>query len=86
MRSSAGSLPGTTEWGPTIDADLCNGCRTCIDFCHKGVFEFRDDKVWVVQKTACVTGCSHCSTLCEQGAITFPSLDDLRRMRAEAKG
>ena len=36
------------DWGPTIEAELCDGCRTCADFCHKGVFDERDGKVWVV--------------------------------------
>lgn len=75
----------TFPWGPTIDAELCDGCRTCADFCHKGVFEERDGKVCVVVKTNCVPGCSHCSTLCPQGAITFPSVEELKRWRAAAK-
>ncbi len=70
-------------WGPTIDEEACNGCRTCIDFCHKGVFEERDGKVRVVAMTNSVPGCSHCATLCEQGAISFPTIEDIRRWRAQ---
>ncbi len=44
------------DWGPTIEAELCDGCRTCADFCHKGVFEERDGKVWVVGKIELRTG------------------------------
>lgn len=29
----------------------------------------------------CVAGCSHCATLCEAGAISFPTTEDLRRAR-----
>ncbi len=74
----------TFEWGPTIDEQLCNGCRTCADFCHKGVFEERDGKVWVVVKTNCVPGCSHCGSLCEQDAISFPTVEDIKRWRAQS--
>ena len=80
------AAPPAFVWGPTIEAELCDGCRTCSDFCHKGVFAERDGRVWVVSKAACVPGCSHCATLCPQGAISFPTVDDLRRMRAAAQG
>ena len=57
------------------------GCRTCLEFCQNGVYALVDGRVRVVQRTACVAGCSHCSTLCEAGALSFPSLDDLRASR-----
>jgi NAD-dependent dihydropyrimidine dehydrogenase PreA subunit len=69
-------------WGPTIDAGACTSCRTCHDFCHQGVYGLEGDTVVVADKAACVPGCSHCATLCEQGAISFPSIEDLRRARA----
>lgn len=70
------------DWGPTIDETACrDGCRTCLDFCQNGVYDSVDGRLRVVQRTACVVGCSHCATLCEAGAISFPSLDDLRRAR-----
>jgi NAD-dependent dihydropyrimidine dehydrogenase PreA subunit len=69
------------EWGPTIDAAVCTGCGTCIEFCHNDVFAWADEKVIVAHKNNCVAGCSHCATLCEAGAISFPTLEDLRRAR-----
>lgn len=70
------------DWGPTMDETACrDGCRTCLDFCQYGVYDSVDGRVRVVQRSACVVGCSHCATLCEAGAISFPSLDDLRRGR-----
>jgi NAD-dependent dihydropyrimidine dehydrogenase PreA subunit len=74
------------EWGPTIDAEGCTGCGTCIDFCKNDVYRWSDDesKVVVGHKTHCVTGCSHCATLCEAQAIAFPTLEELKRARRGA--
>jgi NAD-dependent dihydropyrimidine dehydrogenase PreA subunit len=71
------------EWGPTVDARACTGCRTCIDFCHNDVYGWSDheDKVVVAFKTHCVPGCSHCATLCDAGAISFPMLEEIKRAR-----
>jgi NAD-dependent dihydropyrimidine dehydrogenase PreA subunit len=69
------------EWGPTLDADACSGCGTCIEFCHNDVYAWSADKVVVAHKTHCVTGCSHCATLCAEGALTFPTVADIKRAR-----
>jgi len=71
------------EWGPTIDADACTGCGACIDFCCNDVYRRNDgeSKVVVAHKPHCVTGCSHCATLCEAQAISFPTLEEIRRLR-----
>jgi NAD-dependent dihydropyrimidine dehydrogenase PreA subunit len=71
------------EWGPTIDAAACTGCGTCIDFCHHDVYAWSDDgsTVVVAHKTNCVPGCSHCGTLCEAQAISFPTLEEIKRAR-----
>ncbi len=74
----------TLVWGPTIESELCDGCRTCLEFCQQGVYGFSGDRVEVVHQDACIAGCSHCAGLCEKGAISFPSLEDYRRMRAQA--
>lgn len=72
------------EWGPTVDADACTGCAACSDFCRHDVYAWSDDRsrVVVAHKTNCVPGCSHCATLCETGAISFPTLEDIKRARA----
>ncbi len=71
------------DWGPTIDARLCTGCGTCIDFCHNDVYRWSDDEstVVVAHKTDCVPGCSHCATLCDAKAISFPTLEEIKRAR-----
>ena len=68
------------DWGPTIDEAVCReGCRTCLDFCKQGVYEWVDGNTRVVRRTSCIVGCSQCAGLCEAGAIAFPSLEDLRK-------
>ena len=69
------------EWGPTLDADACTGCGTCIEFCHNDVYAWAGDKVVVAHKDHCVAGCSHCATLCETEALTFPTVADIKRAR-----
>jgi NAD-dependent dihydropyrimidine dehydrogenase PreA subunit len=69
------------DWGPTLDADACTGCGICIGFCHNDVYAWEGDKVLVAHKAHCVTGCSHCATLCEAEALAFPTLADIKRAR-----
>ena len=71
------------EWGPTVNARACTGCGTCIDFCHNDVYRWAEDRsrVIVAFKTHCVAGCSHCASLCESQAISFPTLEQLKRLR-----
>ncbi len=68
-------------WGPTINRELCTDCGACIDFCQNSVYERVDGHVVVAQRSSCVAGCSHCATLCEPGALDFPSLKELRASR-----
>ncbi len=71
------------EWGPTIDAAECIGCGTCIGFCHNDVYRRSDDgsRAVVAFKTHCVAGCSDCATLCVAEAISFPTLEEIKRAR-----
>ena len=79
---SSGDTAGPFEWGPTIDESACHdGCRTCLDFCQNGVYAWVEGRVRVVQRSSCIAGCSHCSTLCDARALTFPSLEELRSSR-----
>jgi NAD-dependent dihydropyrimidine dehydrogenase PreA subunit len=77
-------------WYPTVDAALCIGDRACVDFCKNDVYGWDDDHSHpiVVHPYSCVLGCNACMELCPTGAITFPTLGDLRetirRLRAEA--
>ena len=41
-------------------------------------------KVEVEIKTNCVVGCSHCGTLCEAEALSFPTLEEIKRAAGAA--
>jgi MinD superfamily P-loop ATPase len=73
-------------WGPTIDQAVCTDCGACFDFCRNGVYKQVDGHVTVDHRGACMAGCSHCATLCEPGALTFPSLDELRASCMKGSG
>ncbi len=72
------------EWGPTLDEAACTDCGVCLEFCRQGVYRLVDARVRVVAKTSCIEGCSHCATLCEASALSFPSLEELRAARRKA--
>jgi len=69
-------------WYPTIDAEKCIGCRTCIDFCKNGVLEFDENaqKARVRAPFNCVVECSTCGRLCPVGAISFPEGKDFSEL------
>ena len=76
-------------WYPEIDADLCTGCGSCLEFCANGVFEENGDVVKVVQPYNCVVACDACARACPTDAIRFPDKRELvlklRALRAERK-
>lgn len=67
------------EWYPSIDKEKCVECRICEKFCKKKVYKTERGKVKVNNPYSCVLICSHCSTLCPTGAISFPNPEDFRK-------
>ena len=65
------------QWFPRIDFELCNGCGACAEFCKRGVYTL-DDSPKVTNPYRCVVSCTGCKTQCKEGAISFPSLVELR--------
>ena len=76
--SATDASPQEFVWGPTIDEVACTDCKVCLEFCQQGVCAMVDEHVRVVAKASCIEGCSHCAGMCEAGALTFPTLDELR--------
>jgi len=75
------------NWQPTTNYDACIGDRLCYDFCKNGVFIWDEDKGHpIVQNPLnCVIGCDSCAQQCPVEAITFPSMDDLRKRLRELR-
>lgn len=65
------------QWFPRIDYAKCIGCQECFKFCKRGVYTFEDSLV-VANPYRCVVTCTGCKSICKEGAISFPSLVDLR--------
>jgi len=54
----------------SLDAEKCNGCRTCTLVCPHGVFAMGDDKkAFLADRGACME-CGACALNCATGAIT----------------
>jgi NAD-dependent dihydropyrimidine dehydrogenase PreA subunit len=65
------------KWFPKIDYEKCSGCGVCFRFCKRGVYSY--DKVLKVENPyRCVVSCTGCMTQCEEDAISFPTLVELR--------
>lgn len=62
-------------WYPTIDKDRCTECGACLDFCPFGVYEWRNDRVTVVNPSKCKNNCPSCARNCPQEAIIFPKYE-----------
>ena len=76
------------DWFPKIDYSKCTGCKECFKFCKHKVFGWNKEKKQpiVANPYECVIGCMTCSTsVCKQGAISHPSLKDLKKMTDKAK-
>jgi len=75
------------QWFPTIDHKLCSSCGKCVAFCHKGVYTSVDDQPTVADPYRCVVSCTGCKSQCPEGAISFPTLvqlrDQLKALRAK---
>ena len=65
------------QWFPAIDESKCDACGACAEFCKRGVYTF-DDKPHVTNPYRCVVSCTGCQKICKEGAISFPTLVELR--------
>jgi len=75
-------------WFPTIDYSKCTGCKECFKFCGHKVFGWKKEKNQpvVAKPYECVIGCMTCSTsVCKQGALSHPTLEELKKMMDKAK-
>jgi NAD-dependent dihydropyrimidine dehydrogenase PreA subunit len=75
-------------WFPKIDYKKCTGCMTCFNFCKNQVYKWvNNDRPHpeVANPYNCVLGCSACAQLCPAGAISFPSVEEMRKTMRELR-
>ena len=53
---------------PRVDDDMCNGCRSCVNFCRFNALAFLSGKIRVFPNIC--HSCGGCEYICKQGAIT----------------
>lgn len=53
---------------PEVNAELCMGCRTCINFCKYNALAFVDNKPFVFEEIC--HSCGGCSLLCPEKALS----------------
>jgi len=70
-------------WFTRVDHEKCTGCKTCFSFCKHQVFKWVDSgrpHPEVANPYNCVVGCSACAQLCPVGAISFPTIEEMRKI------
>jgi len=67
-------------WYPNVDSEQCVNCGECVEFCSNEVFEKGETTVLVAKPYSCVVGCTSCARVCDAGAISFPTQEELKDM------
>ena len=52
----------------TLDSELCNGCKRCIEVCPHEVLSMAEGKARIMDRASCME-CGACANNCEPGAI-----------------
>ncbi|MEA4924336.1 MAG: ATP-binding protein [Syntrophomonadaceae bacterium] len=53
---------------PSVNADLCNGCRACVDFCKFNALAYINQKIMIFEEVC--HGCGGCAWLCPEKALS----------------
>lgn len=56
---------------PTIDHNLCTGCRRCVEICPTQALAQFDEKAHLLYPDLC-TYCVACQDVCPENAISLP--------------
>lgn len=68
-----------------INADLCSGCKTCVELCPYTAIEFDEEKNVSVVNDALCKGCGTCVAACPSGAATAQHFTD-KQIFSEIEG
>ena len=53
-----------------INAELCIGCGTCVEYCQFGALSIGPEEITIVNTELCM-GCAVCESKCDQVAISI---------------
>jgi CDP-4-dehydro-6-deoxyglucose reductase len=75
------------DWHPTVIAEACIGCGTCVTGCSRLVyrFDFERKKAVVIDPLNCMVGCTTCANTCPAHAIRFPPLSTVFALEGRAE-
>ncbi|MCL4459896.1 MAG: NAD(P)-binding protein [Chloroflexi bacterium] len=59
-----------------INAEICSGCKTCLELCAYSAITFDEEKRISQVNTALCRGCGTCAAACPSGAITASHFTD----------
>jgi heterodisulfide reductase subunit A-like polyferredoxin len=59
-----------------VDADLCSGCETCLDYCQFDALSMNDLGVVEVSTVRCV-GCGVCVPQCDMEAMHLVKREEI---------
>jgi heterodisulfide reductase subunit A len=82
------AVKGQVEIAPTIaviDADICAGCRLCIELCPYGAIGFNERTGRAQVNPLICKGCGNCSAVCPSGAASSRHFTS-RQLFAEIDG
>ena len=69
LSSRKGKLYQHSVVKPTVDGQICIGCRSCIAWCPTGAISMRGEHAHI-DPDACI-GCGECLASCQIGAVRF---------------
>ena len=83
--SRAGKMEQHSSGKPSVDHEVCVGCRTCAKNCAHGAISFGEDRKATIDHAKCV-GCGRCLGACNFDAIyneNYSANDELNKKIAE---
>jgi NAD-dependent dihydropyrimidine dehydrogenase PreA subunit len=65
-----GPTANYTNYLAQIDPELCVGCGTCVEKCHRLIIELNEDDIAERDEESCI-GCGVCAYFCPENAISM---------------
>lgn len=77
--SRAGKLDQHSDVQPYVDANICENCKICYDYCPAQAIVEKGEKAHIL-KNKCI-GCGECLVVCNRGAVKMRWDGDVTRVQ-----